>query len=40
MHKKYAAEGFVAISVSLDNPKDADARAASTRSSRRRKRRE
>ncbi|MHB1423632.1 MAG: TlpA family protein disulfide reductase [Gemmataceae bacterium] len=27
MHKKYGAEGFVAISVSLDDPKDADARA-------------
>jgi hypothetical protein len=27
MHKKLSGDGFVAISVSLDNPKDAEARA-------------
>jgi len=27
MHKKYAGDGFVAMSVSLDNPKDQEIRA-------------
>jgi hypothetical protein len=27
MHRKYAAQGFMAVSVSVDNPKDAKDRA-------------
>lgn len=31
MHKKYAKDGFVAVSVSLDEPADAKARASGLR---------